>query len=300
MKNHRKGCNMDKLNTNIRLNKNIKTQSSPIFVSTEKKDSSNEKKTNADSVNISNISRKRLEKKGVVNKRSGETSAREAWEDNYFKEKNNRFYNKDGTFKMDEFFKESAPEKYQQYLQNTIDFTQHIMDEGLESAIKNHQDYESQTIFTRWMDEKLLENPNCFINPSLAQADCIDFLDVTFSDGVHNTSFDVFSQNNKKYGDLWRFQAKFNVQLTANTYNALISGENNEQRKLLEIIKKGVSGLKETELLYEGNKKSLMLGIRIYDDYSTTYHAHFNGGNLEDNNLVASSAQELLNLLMAE
>ena len=78
---------MDKLNTNIRLNKNIKPQSSPICISTEKKDASNDKKTNADSVNISNISRKRLEKKGVVNKRSGETSAREAWEDNYFKEK---------------------------------------------------------------------------------------------------------------------------------------------------------------------------------------------------------------------
>ena len=41
-----------------------------------------------------------------------------------------------------------------------------------------------------------------------------------------------------------------------------------------------------------------MLGIRIYDDYSITYHAHFNGGNFEDNNIVASSAEDLLNLLM--
>lgn len=291
---------MDKLNTNIRLHKITTTQATPVRISTDNKDTENDKMLNKDSLSISKLSRCKLEKKGVVNKRSGETSAREAWEDNYFKEKNNRFFNKDGTFKMDEFFKESDPDRYQQNLQNKIDFTQHVMEEGLESAIKNHWDYESQTIFTRWMSEKLYENPNCFINPSLARADVIDYLDTAFSDDKHNVSFDVFSQLNKRYSDLWRFQAKFSVQLTANIYAAIMSSDESEQRRALEVVNQGVSNLKEAELLYEGNKMSLMFGLRVYDDYSMTYHAQYNGGNPEENNIVASSAQELLSLLMEE
>ena len=290
---------MDKLNTNIKINNNHLIESrKTVKILANNKGIIKDNSPTEDTVNISKSSRNRLEKKGTNYKRSGETSAREAWEDNYFKEKNNRFYNKDGTFKMDEFFKESDPERYQQDLQNKIDFTQHIMDEGLENAINNHWDYESQTIFTRWMGEKLMENPNCFIKPSLARADTIDYLDTAFSDGKHNVSFDVFSSTNEKYADLWRFQAKFSVQMTANVYDAIMSSDDNEQRTALEVIKKGVSNLKEAELLYEGDKKALMFGMRVHDDYSITYHAHYNGGNPEDNNVVANSLQELLDQLI--
>ncbi len=296
------GNNLENYKINLRLDSSTKMIGANLKKNVkETKDIRKELagKDNQCKLEISNAARKRYAKNtNSVDKKCGTSSAREIWEDDLFKEKHNRFFHEDGTLDTFELFREDDPDAYCQYVEYLKSFEQVVLDEGLEKAIEKKYNPQLAKLAIDWTRDKLTQNPDFFSRPSLAKDKVIDYLDVCFSNANHNVSFDVFSPNHDNVYDIWRFSAKFNIQLTEGLYDKLISGTAKEQSHVIDVISKKVDEIKNAELLYEGNKTALRFGIKIYDDFSATYHAKYGGGSYKMNNFTSNSIEELLKQIM--
>ena len=260
---------------------------------------SSENTLNNDILEISDNARKRLKRQETMpSKKSGEVSAREIWEDELYKEKNSRYITPAGTLDSYELFREDSPDLYAKYMDYVDNLNEHIIQDGLEAAVKECYNQELAEIPSRWTRLKLMERPDYFLNPSSPKSDIINYLEYSFSDSIHNVSFDFFSE---KYGneyDIWRFSAKYCVQFTDTVYRNLISADNQQQKDVLNVIDKCITEMKNADKFYEGNKTALRFGIKIRDDLSVSYHAKYGGGAYNMNNFSADSIEELIKKIM--
>ncbi len=282
-------------------NRNISNKISfPKVVSSTKEENDDKEQKEDYVLNISQNGRKHLKQYQETNtniKKRGDISARELWEDNIYAEKEGRFFHDDGTLDFFELFRSEAPEMYAQYRDYNERFTASMLKDGIEVAIRDIYDPELATLSFRWMSQKLSENPNYFLNPQSKKDGVISYLDQAFSDNLHNVSFDFYSEKFDNNFDIWRFSAKYCVQLTESIYQKLTSGDVEEKKDILNIISKHVDEMKNADKMYEGNKSALRYGVKFRNDLSVTYCAKYGGGAYHMNNINAKSIEDLIRAL---
>lgn len=184
----------------------------------------------------------------------------------------------------------------------------------IESRIKAHEyergskEYEQHmsayyNLSQDWFDRRC---QNARVNPVAKKCDTISSLQSTYSDAVHDTTFDVYAS--KKYANLWKHDTKFSVLMSTDMLNELaavknigvVSGTKNDSaNQYLKRIDDAVRQMKEAEKNYEGTHKALRFGVILEDSGSVTFHAKYSGCE-DENGISANSAEELLEKLMAK
>ncbi len=257
----------------------------------------NEKNDDILDVSLEGIRRQEMLSKEEY-KYSGVTSTREVWEDKIFTEKyRHSLYKPSGSTDISEMFRLDRPDEYALYDNYMTRFMQVTVSEGLDAAIEQVYNYDLANLEKKWMDEKLFQNPNYFINPSSSRGAVLDTLDLAFSDKDHNVSFDIFSELSENIEDIWKYSSKFSIQLTERMFENLVSPDKDTQRSMIDLLMNKVNELKEAEVNYHGSKAGVRFGIRIIDMDNIEYYARYGYGKQRVYDIKGNSVKELLDFL---
>lgn len=231
-------------------------------------------------------------------KKSGITSAREAWENDAVELKQDARGNRGNVGPdYEEIMRIESPEmyaKYQEFFQKAVEY-------GFNSEKGEDFLRKSSSVVCDFMILRASKNHNL----QKRQYATLDALDAIYSDETHDTSFNYYSEGIlDEKSSLWRFKSKFNVLLTVDMLETLAtSGKDKEAQEKRESlfgkIHSAVTKMKEAEKNYEGDLTYLRFGVKLWDDGNVTYHANYKGCE-EKEGITANSAEELLEKLMSK
>ena len=233
-------------------------------------------------------------------KKSGITSAREVWENDAVELKQNARGNRGNVGPdMDEIMRIEAPKMYAEMKmleQKSFQLGGFDSEEGREYFYKALRCmFKFDEIYYAEKNKNLLKQ----------QYGVLDTLDAIYSDTQHDTSFNFYSEGyTDSASSLWRFKSKFNVLLSVEMIDELITQSDekkseNKKQDILSGIHNAVTDIKEVEKKYEGDLEYLRFGVKLWNDGKVTYHANYKGCENAEG-ITANSADELLEMLMAQ
>lgn len=283
-----------KLDNNSLLHKNI--------MSGESHDS--DKKEQADYiVDLSNEGKLKANSKAKY-KKANTNSVRESWENHTAEIKKGKQLN--GPYAdYDELFRLDDPESYSRFIElekkkmealtfTSNGLTDYAVANSWDDLPKEAQEYELEAdkIFGEWFNRRC-RNSNT--NPAQSVIDEIEYLENRYSDKIHLVSFNLYGGNNSINENIWRFNSKYSVLLSKNIFNIL--GQKDDTAKaFLSFLDSSVNEMKNIDYQYEGRLNWLRFGIKLYDDWSITYHANYEECENQDG-ISANSPEELLAML---
>ena len=232
-------------------------------------------------------------------KKSGITSAREVWENDAVELKQNARGNR-GNVGPDpaEIMRIEAPKMYAEMKVLEQKCSQYG---GPDSEKGKEYFYKAVMYSFEFIHMRAEKNKNLLKQ----QYGVLDTLDAIYSDTQHDTSFNFYSEGyTDSASSLWRFKSKFNVLLSVEMIDELITQSDekkseNKKQDILSGIHNAVTDIKEVEKKYEGDLEYLRFGVKLWNDGKVTYHANYKGCENAEG-ITANSADELLEMLMAQ
>lgn len=232
-------------------------------------------------------------------KKSGITSAREVWENDAVELKQNARGNRGNVGPdMDEIMRIEAPKMYAEMKVLEQKCSQYG---GPDSEKGKEYFYKAVMYSFEFIHMRAEKNKNLLKQ----QYGVLDTLDAIYSDTQHDTSFNFYSEGyTDSASSLWRFKSKFNVLLSVEMIDELITQSDekkseNKKQDILSGIHNAVTDIKEVEKKYEGDLEYLRFGVKLWNDGKVTYHANYKGCENAEG-ITANSADELLEMLMAQ
>ena len=232
-------------------------------------------------------------------KKSGITSAREVWENDAVELKQNARGNRGNVGPdMDEIMRIEAPKMYAEMKVLEQKCSQYG---GPDSEKGKEYFYKAVMYSFEFIHMRAEKNKNLLKQ----QYGVLDTLDAIYSDTQHDTSFNFYSEGyTDSASSLWRFKSKFNVLLSVEMIDELITQSDekkseNKKQDILSRIHNAVTDIKEVEKKYEGDLEYLRFGVKLWNDGKVTYHANYKGCENAEG-ITANSADELLEMLMAQ